>query len=134
MQCKVWQRGHVFPCNRRAIVYYCSLCSQITKMDTMKSEILKLKLTPELKSKVKSDASKVGQTMSSYIRNLIEEKEVVVKTDAITAIELKRIGTNINQIAHRLNAWNSQENVAITLNELKEYKDRIDSILSKILL
>ena len=77
-------------------------------------------------------AKEANMNMSQYILALSENKKIVVAENIPQLlVEITRIGTNINQIAH---VCNSQKYVRTEqLNEIKELMRDVKSIMNKIL-
>lgn len=70
------------------------------------------RLTPQERFQLVESAAQTGLSLSDYIRTQALNGRVVVKngSDKATfklAYQLKKIGTNINQMAHRMNAGSS---------------------------
>ena len=66
-----------------------------------------LRLTEKDYSKLRRDAENTGLTKSDYLRKLINQQEVKPKPpDSYSKLawEIHKVGVNINQIAHKVNA------------------------------
>ena len=71
------------------------------------------------------DSGNAGLTCSDYIRNLINNKEIKPKPpDSYSKLawEIAKVGTNLNQLAHKANAAGdaSQEDVETAIFLLKK--------------
>lgn len=60
-------------------------------------------------------------TLSSYIRKSILAERFVSKADIQTVFELKKIGTNINQLAKHVNTLPVEENILESLKAINDY-------------
>lgn len=67
-----------------------------------------VRLTPEQFARLTEKAEQAGTTVSGFMRDAAMGKRVAVKRttapDFLTRNELRRIGVNLNQIAHAMNA------------------------------
>ena len=90
------------------------------------------RMTLAEKEKLLAKAKEANMNMSQYILALSENKKIVVAENIPQLlVEITRIGTNINQIAH---VCNSQKYVRTEqLNEIKELMRDVKSIMNKIL-
>jgi hypothetical protein len=89
--------------------------------------MITVRLTPEADTRVRKEAMRLGLTRAGYVHHLIENKSVRVETPTDPDVlpvalinELKRIGNNLNQIAHAANSGlpPSQRMTAGALQEL----------------
>lgn len=74
-----------------------------------RSEVLKLRLTPEEKQLISDNATKANMSVTEYIMTVVSGSPIVV-VDKIPELhlELLRQGNNLNQlvkIAHQTNGW-----------------------------
>ena len=92
-----------------------------TKKKTTKearSEILRFRVTPAEREQIENKAYSSYRIVSKYLRDCALEKEIfVVEGVDSLAQELRRIGTNLNQIAKAVNAGNLS---AVDLTEMTE--------------
>lgn len=70
----------------------------------MKSDVVRLRITPELKAKVKAAAEKENRTVSNWIENLIknnlnEEKRIMVKINKAELINYLMTGQSIGDVS-----------------------------------
>lgn len=91
-----------------------------------------IKLSSAEKNEISKKAAKLGLNLSSYVRKMALGEKIIIKTDLEMVRQIRKIGVNINQIAHKINKDASPKNVNIGLVELKNYMDRLDSIIDKI--
>jgi len=70
-----------------------------------------VRLTPETHARLAAEASRLGLSRAGYLHHLVENKRVTVLAntdpDALPIAlinEMKRLGNNLNQIAHAANA------------------------------
>lgn len=92
-----------------------------TKKKTAKearSEILRFRVTPAEREQIENKAYSSYRIVSKYLRDCALEKEIfVVEGVDSLAQELRRIGTNLNQIAKAVNAGSVS---AVDLTEMTE--------------
>lgn len=69
-----------------------------------KESRLEIRLHADEKKELKQKADRLGISVSDYIRVLAYKRKFVTRTDLAMYIQLSKIGSNINQIAHALNA------------------------------
>lgn len=70
-----------------------------------KTEIMKFRVTPEQKSVIEEKALSSYRVISAYLRDCALGKEIIVINGADkVADELRRIGNNLNQLTHSVNA------------------------------
>ena len=96
-----------------------------------KTEILKFRVTPEEKEIITRKALSSYRLVSRYLRDCALEKPITVihGADEI-AEELRRIGTNVNQIARLVNAgFIIEVNLTETREELKEIWRSLKSLV-----
>ena len=84
-------------------------------MSIAKLEILKFRATPEQRKAIEVKAEQSGMSVSEYLRACALDKPIVVIEGADkVADELRRIGVNVNQIAHAVNSGFIYEAVDLT--------------------
>ena len=101
--------------------------------DTDKKIIVNFRLTPEEKKKLMAKAEEAHMSLSGYIIALSRSKRVVLKDDiAKLTVEISRIGSNINQIAH---IGNSQKFLyKAQLNDIVKHLQEVEDLQRKILM
>lgn len=91
-----------------------------------------LRVTPSELNELQKKAKQAHMSISSYIIHLSENKKIIVSENIPRLlVEVTRIGTNINQIAH---IGNSQKYVnKQQLDEIANLLEDVKSIMQKIL-
>ena len=97
-----------------------------------KSETIFIRVTPKEKENLKAKAELANLSVSQYIVALSEERKLVVNEKIPNLLlEITRIGTNINQIAH---VGNSQKFVTTKqLDEVIKLMGDVSIYMQKIL-
>lgn len=77
-------------------------------MNDMKTEILRVRMTPEEKAALNKQAGLHHKTMSEYIRSVAKCPPDITRDEFETTIvkmiyEINKIGVNINQVAKKYN-------------------------------
>ena len=85
-------------------------------MNDMKTEMLRVRMTPEEKAALHRQASLHRKSMSEYIRNVAKFDASIVRM----IYEINKIGVNINQIAKKYNEHQYVEPSADLLDKLDE--------------
>jgi hypothetical protein len=91
-----------------------------------RTQMITVRLTPEVYARISTEASRLGLSRAGYIHHLIESKKVEAAPadpDLLPVAlinQLKRIGNNLNQIAHAVNGAlpPSQHLTVTTLRDL----------------
>ena len=91
-----------------------------------------VRLTPAMHVKLESNARRLGLTRAGYLHHLIENRSVetafATSADLLPIVlinQLKRIGNNLNQIAHATNAG-----LPVSQTKLAEHlRNLIDTLL-----
>lgn len=94
-----------------------------------------LRLTPSELKALQEKAKLAHMSLSSYIISLSENKKIVVAENIPQLLlEITRIGTNINQIAHIGNSqkYVSKQQLDEVLNLLEDIKSIMQKILSEL--
>ena len=105
---------------------------ELGSTDNGKKVLINFRISLEEKKKLQAKAKQAHISISSYIIAFSEDKKITV-TENIPELllEITRIGTNINQIAH---IGNSQKYVnKQQLDEVLNLLEDIESIMQKIL-
>lgn len=94
-------------------------------LNDMKTEILRVRMTPEEKAALNEQASLHHKTMSEYIRSVAKCPPDVTRDEFESSIvrmiyEINKIGVNINQIAKKYNEHQYVEPSADLLDKLDE--------------
>lgn len=93
---------------------------------------LHIKLSTSDKERFQKQANKLGMSLSAYIRKVVSGENIIVKTDYNMVHQIRKIGVNINQIAHKINQEPTGKNIQIGLNDLRKYMESIQEIIDKI--
>ena len=101
-------------------------------MSTKKTERLQLRLSPEEKEMLMKKAAESRMTVSDYLANLVANKKVeTVKSIPALIYEIRKIGVNINQIAHIGNSQRYLDNNL--LNQVIADMENVKTLVQKIL-
>ena len=101
-------------------------------MSTKKTERLQLRLSPEEKEMLIKKAAESRMTVSDYLANLVANKKVeTVKSIPALIYEIRKIGVNINQIAHIGNSQRYLDNNL--LNKVIADMENVKTLVQKIL-
>ena len=101
-------------------------------MKKNRTKVIMLRLKEEEKERAVKRAKDEGITLSSYIRKSILGERIVSKTDIQTVFELKKIGTNLNQLAKHVNTLPVEENILESLKTLNSYIEELKHITNKL--
>ena len=96
-----------------------------------KTEILSFRVTPEEKEKIVEKAFTSYREPSMYLRDCALNKQIVVVPGAdAVAVELRRIGNNLNQLTREVHAgYVSAINLTETGEELKAIWQSLNALL-----
>ena len=96
-----------------------------------KTEILKFRVTPEEKEIITHKALSSYRLLSMYLRDCALDKQITVINGADDiAEELRRIGNNVNQIAHVVNSgYITEVNLTAVREELKAIWQSLNSLV-----
>lgn len=105
---------------------------ELGSTDNGRKVLINFRISLEEKKKLQAKAKQAHMSISSYIIHLSENKKITVAENIPELLlEITRIGTNINQIAH---IGNSQKYVnKQQLDEVLNLLEDIESIMQKIL-
>ncbi|ADQ79725.1 mobilization protein [Paludibacter propionicigenes WB4] len=102
----------------------------------MKEEIkmarIEVRITINEQTKIKNKANELGISVSAYMRKTALNHRIIIKTDNEMIRQIRFIGNNINQIAHRLNINSDTLNYLDTYTQMEEYKQMLQLIIDKI--
>ena len=104
-------------------------------MATEKNARLEIRLSPTEKEKILTKAEQAHMTVSGYIIALSENKKITVAENIPQLLlEITRIGTNINQIAHIGNSQRFvyREQLEEVIRLMNDVKSDMQKILSEI--
>ena len=74
-----------------------------------------------------------GVTLSMYLRKSVLGERITSKADIQTVFELKKIGTNLNQLAKHVNSLPVDENIRISLESIEMYIKELKQITDKLI-
>ena len=99
-----------------------------------KTEILSFRVTPEEKEKIVEKAFTSYREPSMYLRDCALNKQIVVVPGAdAVAVELRRIGNNLNQLTREAHAgYVSAINLTETREELKAIWQSLNALLQAV--
>ena len=97
-------------------------------MNDMKTEMLRVRMTPEEKAALHRQASLHRKSMSEYIRNVAKCPPDVTRDEFDASIvrmiyEINKIGVNINQIAKKVNSTGD-----LYPEEMQELKEMVKEL------
>ena len=69
-----------------------------------RNQTLSIRLTPAEKKEITSKATQAQMTLTDYLIECSRNTDITVTDLSEVLVELKRIGNNINQIAHKVNS------------------------------
>lgn len=116
----------------------CKSCSKLRrktyKRKDSDQEVLYIRLSKKEKEIIKDNAEKVGMNITKYIiLTLLKNRPIIVSgIDEINQLEAaanelahqtKKIGNNVNQVSHNLNAMN-----IVNPKDIKEFIDNFKSL------
>jgi hypothetical protein len=101
-------------------------------LDMNKSTGILIRLSEEEKKILREKCALSSDSMSSFVRKLIIGEEIIVKTDLQAVFQLRKIGVNINQIAHRINS--SPINIPGGIAELNGLREKLYETLNRIII
>lgn len=102
-------------------------------MKENRTKVIILRLTEDEKERAVKRSKEEGITLSSYIRKSILSEKFVSKTDVQTIFELKKIGTNLNQLAKHVNSLPVDENILLSLESIDKYIKELRQITDKLI-
>jgi len=68
-----------------------------------------------------------------YLRKSVLGERITSKADIQTVFELKKIGTNLNQLAKHVNSLPVDENIRISLESIEMYIKELKQITDKLI-
>lgn len=91
----------------------------------IRSEQIIIRLTPAERAQFESKRNLTGLTMHAFLMECMRKKKMVIKPGAdLLILQIKRVGNNLNQIAHRVNAGQITDCRA----ELRAIRDELEKI------
>ena len=108
---------------------------ELGSTDNGKKVLINFRISLEEKKKLQAKAKQAHMSISSYIIALSENKKITVAENLPELLlEITRIGTNINQIAHIGNTqkYVNKQQLEEVLNLLEDVKSIMQKILSEV--
>lgn len=94
---------------------------------------IKIRLTEAEKEQLLQRSKEEGKSLSSFIRESALKGRSISKTDVQMIYELRKIGSNINQLAKHINTLPSDENILYSLDRINRYLSDVETINRKLL-
>ena len=101
-------------------------------MKENRTKVIRARLSEEEKEQVFRRA-KAGVTLSMYLRKSVLGERITSKADIQTVFELKKIGTNLNQLAKHVNSLPVDENIRLSLESIEMYIKELKQITDKLI-
>lgn len=108
------------------------MAKRATRGDESRTEIITVRLTKAERARIEQRAAAAGLTVSAWAAQALSKGQVTVETKPAALVlppdliaEFKRIGNNLNQIAHALNARKAVAQGAVAA----EFKDFVTALL-----
>lgn len=102
-------------------------------MKKNRTEIIKARLSKEEKEMAIKRAKAEGVSLSTYIRKAILGERITSKTDIQMVFELKKIGTNLNQLAKHINTLPVDEYIIESITSIDNYIKELRQITDKLI-
>jgi len=100
--------------------------------DEIKMARIEVRITINEQAKIKNKANELGLSVSAYMRRSALNQRIIIKTDKEMVRQIRFIGNNINQIAHRLNINSNILNYFDVYTQMEEYKEILQLIIDNI--
>ena len=94
-------------------------------MKENRTKVIRARLSEEEKEQVFRRAM--------YLRKSVLGERITSKADIQTVFELKKIGTNLNQLAKHVNSLPVDENIRISLESIEMYIKELKQITDKLI-
>lgn len=102
-------------------------------MKENRTKVIRARLSEEEKEQVFRRAKAEGITLSMYLRNSVLGERIASKTDIQTVFELKKIGTNLNQLAKHVNSLPIDDNILKSLENINNYINELKQITDNLI-
>ena len=100
-----------------------------------RKERYELRLTPEEKRDWNTKAMKAGMDLSEYIRSCVERRKLspaLPPVNQVTAVELGRIGVNLNQQVRAMNTALASGQRITNIDEAMQRVEEVYKMVSKV--
>lgn len=101
-------------------------------MEENRDKRIYVRLSKSEKEKLIKRAKAEGVSLSTYLRKSMLGERIVSKTDVQTVFELKKIGTNLNQLAKNINTLPVNEYILESINTIDTYIKELKQITDKL--
>lgn len=98
-----------------------------------KQERVEVRFSDSEKKHLIDKAEQLDMNISAYIRQTALKDHIISKTDIHTVFELKKIGTNLNQLAKHVNSLPVDENILKSLENIDKYINELKQITDKLI-
>ena len=101
----------------------------------IRNQRITFRISPTEKKYLEEQASKAHMSVSSYLIKLSENKRIIVAEKVPDLyIEIRRIGVNINQIAHMANSqkYVTEPQMRETIRLLQDVKENMEKIVQEV--
>lgn len=102
-------------------------------MKENKTDIIKIRVSKKEKEEIQKKAKEQGYRISSFIRRAVLNEKIPSKTDIQVVFELKKIGTNLNQLAKHVNGLPVEENIKEAGERIESYIKELKQITDKLI-
>lgn len=102
-------------------------------MKENRTKVIRARLSEEEKEQVCRRAKAEGITLSMYLRKSVLGERIASKTDIQIVFELKKIGTNLNQLAKHVNSLPIDDNILKSLENINKYINELKQITDKLI-
>jgi hypothetical protein len=118
-------------CNKNGIKFFILQYWNNKYSDKYEPRIV-LRISKEERKIIKEKAKLAGEEEATYIKNIALNRKMKSITDASTLAQIRKIGSNINQIARKINSSTVVSNPKKFIEELGNYRLLLDEILKKL--
>lgn len=117
-------------CRRYSLCSHTNMC---IKMKTNRTEVIKIRVTKEEKRRMMDKAHDENIPLSMLVRKAVLSETIHSNTDVQMVFQMKKIGYNLNQIAHHINLLPVSDNVLSSLKSIDKLIFDINTIIGKLL-
>ena len=102
-------------------------------MKENKTKTIIVRLSATEKEVAVKRAKSEGVSLSTYLRKSILGERIISKTDLQTVFELKKIGTNLNQLAKHINTLPVDEYIIESITSIENYIKELRQITDRLI-